>query len=111
MLKQFVSVYVPGTLGLPAVKRDLTTAEQKTYTQQVARQLSAKFGGATVTNGTGYYVADNGDLVEETVQIVKSYHDDTAGAVEFAIELATWIKSELQQELVSVETESGLLFV
>lgn len=108
MLSQFVSVYVPGTLGTAGT---LSDEERTRYTRETASKLAAKFGGATAIPATGYYIADNGDLVPETVTIVKSFYSDNAGAFEFAVEVAAWLKSELKQELVSVETENGLSFV
>jgi hypothetical protein len=111
MLHNFVSVYVPGTNGLPGTKNTLTADGQAQYARETARRLAAKFGGATTTQATGYYVADNGELVEETILIVKSFYDQAADALEFACSVAAWLKSELSQELVSVETETGLQFV
>lgn len=109
MLHNFVSVYVPGTFGLSG---DLDPATKAKVTSETARRLSSAFGGATATNAQGYYVADNGELVVENVTIVKSYHDlDTAGALNIARNIAQWLKDTLQQELVSIETESGLEFV
>ena len=112
MLHNFVSVYVPGTNGLPGTdKSELDPETQKQYARETARRLAAKFGGATTAPAVGYYVADNGVLVEESIIIVKSFYDQAADAVEFACSVAGWLKSELCQELVSVETESGLQFV
>ena len=112
MLHNFVSVYVPGTNGLPGAKKsDLSNSEQSRYAREVALRLSSKFGGATSAPAIGYYVADNGVLVEEPVIIVKAFHDHVADAFEYACTVAAWLKSELCQELVSVETESGLQFV
>lgn len=109
MLHNFVSVYVPGTTGLNG---DLSPEQQTQYTQETARRLSAEFGGATASTASGYYVSDSGVLVEERVIIVKSYHDSPVdSALEFARTIAQWLKDELSQELVSIETESGLEFV
>ena len=109
MLKSFVSVYVPGTTGLTG---ELTKQKQAEYARETARKLFAEFGGATAIPSTGYYVSDDGTLVEESVIIVKSYHDKPAeSALEFARTIAQWIKDSLGQEAVSVETESGLEFI
>lgn len=112
MLNNFVAVYVPGTNGLPGTdKSELDPTTQKRYACEIARRLASKFGGATSSPAVGYYVADNGVLVEESIIIVKSFYDNIADAVNFALDAAAWLKSELHQELVSVETESGLQFV
>lgn len=108
MLNQFVSVYVPGTKGLSG---NLSDEERGQYITATARKLTAEFGGATAIPSIGYYIADNGDLIEEKVTIVKSYYSDKPAALEFALNVAAWLKSELGQELVSVETETGLQFV
>lgn len=109
MLHNFVSVYVPGTFGLSGALDPKVKAQ---VTSETARRLSSAFGGATAQNAEGYYVADNGELVVENVTIVKSYHDKTpAQALEIARSIADWLKVTLEQELVSIETESGLEFV
>ena len=112
MLTNFVAVYIPGTNGLPGTdKSELTPAEQNTYAQETARKLSARFGGSTSTTARGYYVADNGTLVEENIIIVKSFYATDPDAVTFAESVASWLKSALCQELVTVETNSGIEFI
>lgn len=108
MLNKFVAVYVPGTQGLSG---KLSATEQSNYARETARKLAGKFGGATTAPAVGYYVADNGELVEESVIIVKSFYDEVTDAVNFALDVAGWLKAELHQELVSVETVNGLQFV
>jgi len=109
MLHNFVSVYVPGTFGLNGV---LDPARKADIVKMTAIQLSQAFGGVTATEAQGYYIADNGDLVTESVTIVKAYHDlNPAQALDIARNIAQWIKSTLLQELVTIETESGLEFI
>lgn len=109
MLKKFIALYVPGTNGLDG---DLSPEAQTKYAQETARRLSLSFGGATASDASGYYVADNGQLVEEKIIIVKAYHDQPAAqAIVTGRKIAQWLKTALSQELVSLETETGLDFI
>ena len=109
MLKNFIALYVPGTFGLEG---KLPASRQAELSQITARKLSSEFGGATSHTAQGYYVADDGTLVEEKIIIVKAYHDkDPGAALAIGRKIAQWLKNELCQELVSLETELGLDFI
>ena len=109
MLVNFVSLYVPGTYGL---SDNIPPELQLEIARETAQKLSAAFGGSTSINATGYYVADNGDLIEENIIILKSFHDqDPAAAVAIASKIGAWIKKQLLQESVSLESETGLTFI
>jgi hypothetical protein len=111
MLNNFVAVYVPSTNGV-AGKTRLTSKQQAQEVRKVATRLSSQFGGATATRGTGFYVTNAGDLIEESVVIVKSYYDSPIdSALEFARGLALEVKQALQQEAVTIETEAGIEFI
>lgn len=109
MLANFVSVYVPGTNGASV---RLSRERQREIADETARALSLRFGGATAIPSTGYFVGENGALVKERVIIVKSYHDKPiAEALDIARDLAAGLKARLNQEAVTVETESGIEFI
>jgi hypothetical protein len=108
MLKNFVAVYVPSTIDV-SVQASAELIQK--VTAQVAAKLAGRFGGATQTTANGYWIADNGDLVREDINIVKAFYDDDDGALNYAIEIAAEIKATLSQEAVTVETNDGIQFV
>ena len=109
MLKSKVIIYVPSTQnkGQP-----LPEGKHEALVEEVAKQFTTYFGGATCTAGTGYYQADNGDLIRERVTLVTSYHDKKSDeALALVVPIALAIKSEYGQEAISVETEQGIEFI
>ena len=109
MLKQFVSVYVPGTHD---ISHAIDSKKRALIVDNIARRLSSKFGGATSTSGIGYYVSNTGQLIREKITIVKSYHDhDPAAALEYTSVLARELCHELTQESVTIETNDGIDFI
>lgn len=108
MLKKYVAVYVPGTKDkvIP-----LSAPEQSAYVSEVARDLSLAFGGATAESAAkGYWVDSTGHLIAENIVIVKSYHDND-NALEIVKKIANWLKEELTQEAITIETEEGIEFI
>lgn len=108
-MNKFVALYVTSTRngGEPITKR-----EHLATVKRVASTFSQAFGGATCTQGTGYWLSDTKGLIAESVTIVKSYHIlDESEALAVVIPLASYIKAEFNQEAVSVETERGLEFI
>jgi len=109
MLTNFVSIYVPNTQGTNGI---VNSDKRARILDDTARQLSNAFGGATAQDATGYYVSEAGELVTETVTIVKAYHDkDAQDAQDIARNIAGWIKTTLQQEAVTIETNQGMEFI
>ncbi len=109
MLTKFVSIYVPSTRE---VNIPLTKEELKAVVNNTAAKMSSQFGGCTATAGIGYYVSNDGILVEEIVTILKSFHDNnTQDAFTFTQGLANELKVKLTQESVTVENNDGIEFV
>lgn len=110
MLNNFVSVYVPGTRE---VNKKLTSRERADYTARVGRKLSESFGGSTATKGIGFYVSNDGTLIQESITIVKSFYDGipVESAYDTARTIAQWLKAELTQESVTIESNEGIEFV
>ena len=109
MLSRRITFYVPSTqnVGQPLPKK-----ERKALVTRIARVFCETFGGATATDGTGYYTANNGDLIRENVTLVTSYHAlETSEALAIVIPLAQSIKSEYGQESIAIETEQGIEFI
>jgi hypothetical protein len=109
MLKNRVTFYVPSTQN---VGQPLPARERKALVSRVERVFAQNFGGATSTEGTGAYVANDGRLIRERVTLVTSYHDkETREALAIVIPLAQAIKSEYGQEAIAIETEQGIDFI
>ena len=109
MLKCKVSVYVPSTFS---GDQPMPVTVHNQIVHDVAGKLSAEFGGATATKGTGFWLSDSHGLIEESVTIVTSYHDhDVKQAVAFITKIAQEIKAGYCQEAVTIETESGIDFI
>jgi hypothetical protein len=71
MSKVKVSVVVPSTRAGVFVSE----ARMLARAELVAKNLSDRFGGATATPSSGYWVNDAGKLVEEKVVVVYTYTD------------------------------------
>jgi len=109
MLNHSVTFYVPSTKN---VGDKLTKSERRALVTRVANCFSESFGGCTATTGTGYYKANSGKLIAESITLVTSYHAlDTCEAMAIVIPLANAIKSEYGQESIAIETESGIDFI
>lgn len=109
MLNHFVTFYVPSTRN---VGDPLPSVERQALVTRVAKSFSDSFGGATATDGQGFYTANNGELIVESVTLVKSYHAlDTTQALAIVIPLAESIKREYGQESIAIETETGIEFI
>lgn len=108
-LNNRVSIYVPGTAG-PA-STDPALAEK--ITAEVAGELSALFGGATISLAAGAWVSADYGLIREDVQIVYSNCTDER-LEQYASEvrrIAEHVKSVMEQEAVSVEINGVLYFI
>lgn len=105
MLKHFTSITVPSTQGLDT---PLRRSYFENRMEMVAREMTVKFGRCTVTYGTGYYRADNEDIVEEPVAVVTSYHNGESRDITSMVERYCGLWG---QECVAVTTECGMEFV
>lgn len=106
-LRHRVAIYVPGTNGVN------TAADNARYVQMAAATLSNLFGGATATPAIGYWMSDAAGLVEEKTTVVYAYA--TNGALESGlddvIDFCDGMKTELQQEAVSLAIDDSLYFI
>lgn len=105
-----ISIYVPSTTDIDTDNQALSLR----VTSKVAHRLSRFFGGATMTDGNGYYVANDGKLVTERVHIVSSLADDDSLLLHTSSvnRLANMIKRVMTQESVLVEiTEAQARFI
>ncbi len=106
ILSHKVTVYVPTRSHSG---KDLSN-DASEYAERVAHSLSKVCGGATQTEGLGYWVGETG-LVTERVILVTAYADDSEAAVKEALRLANWLREALNQEAVSVEVNGELHLV
>jgi len=109
-LSDLVSFYVPSTW---AKDQPIDANEYKKRIDAIAEHFSNLFGGATVAKGIGYYVANDGSLIQEEVSVVSSIvigdlnNDDLSTVLEIASVYANaWL-----QESILVTTKDRLWFV
>lgn len=104
-----VALYVPTT---HAIDQPIDTSR---YVNLVAKFFAVWFGGSTVSEVQGYYLADSGVLVKEKAFRVYAFTDSIDETTKQRIlGLATLIKTRLAQESVAVELleyqNEGLVF-
>ena len=106
-LRHKVAIYIPGTNGVN------TAADNSHYVKMAAAVLSGLFGGATATPAVGYWMSDAAGLVEEKTTVVYAYATNTAleSGLDDVIDFCDGMKTELQQEAVSLELDGNLYFI
>ncbi len=95
-----------GKLYLPSVTRDgalINASQRERVLSLVCRTFSEKFGGATVTEGRGYYVNFDGNLVTEPVTIIETITDSDPSSI--LDNIADYVKETLRQECVLYTVE------
>jgi hypothetical protein len=95
-----VAVYVPSTFD---VNQPLTEAEHQAAVDDVLRDFSRLFGGATSTRAVGAWQATDGTLVKETVTIVYAFVDLTEAQKAQVKDIARNLAKRFLQEAVLVE--------
>lgn len=75
---------------------------------EVKTSLAAAFGGYTETVGTGGYVAEDGELIEERIYLVEACYEVEDD--ELVQRLAARIKAELRQECVMIRKDREVQF-
>lgn len=105
-LNHKIAVYVPSTTSINKFDNGL----QAEMIDAIARNLSAKFGGATAENVTGYWMSDTAGLVKESPVRVWAYAVDGYGLKDYAIALAERVKAQMAQDAVLCEVDGqGIL--
>jgi len=102
-----VSVYVPSTVN---VNQRINNKKQVV---SIIKQMSLLFGGATSYECVGGWVADNGDIVTEKVNIVYSFCDKKSlkDNLSKVINICQQIKKEMKQEAVTLEVNGKATFI
>lgn len=101
-LRNKIAFYVPATYG-NLLERSLDIAER----------FANLFGGSTITDATGLYTLETGEVVTEKVKIVYAYtNNDTLDANrEAIIDLAIESRDAWQQESIALELDNTLILV
>jgi len=109
-LNHQVAVYVPSTQGLEG---KITTKEHDARRDAVASELSTMFGGATAQKAQGFYKANNGKLVIETVYIVEAFTSDKdlEAKSEELLQTAQAMCQRWAQESLLVEIDGNAYFI
>lgn len=102
-----VSIYVPSTVNVNQ------RTNNKKQVMAIIKQMSLLFGGATSYKCTGGWIADNGDIVTEQVNIVYSFCDKKSlqDNLSKVINICQQIKKDMQQEAVTLEINSKATFI
>ena len=104
-----VALYVPSTDNV----NQASAEAGERMTNEIARELSALFGGATISPASGAWVSDVFGLVREQINIVYSFamREQIDANAEKLLKLAEQIKAVMHQEAVSVELDGALYLV
>lgn len=107
VLSESVTIYVPSTFNVTTIINPIK------YINYICENLSALFGGATATDGAGYWVTDDKeDLIKESVTLVKAFSGKLSNEdIDSVIDLCSWLKTEMKQECISLEINGKLYFV
>ena len=103
-LPHCIAVYVPvqqtesATVGLSAT------------VQRVARELCNAFGGATVQRVTGLWIDSAGQVIEDIIDRVYSFHNNES-ATEILRHIGLTVKVELSQESVLIEIDGQAILL
>jgi len=75
-----------------------------------AAELSRVYGGCTIYPGiNGTWVNDLGELIDDPIIILESYYQDQS--IDHAIEIAATIKTEFNQDAVSLINDNSLYLI
>ena len=102
-----VAIYVPSTVN---VSEKINNSE---YVKETACFLSDLFGGCTSISGNGYYISENKQLINESVEICYAFTTKKAFSEneEKILNYCEYLKTELTQECISLEYNNKLYFV
>ena len=102
-----VSIYVPSTVNV-----NQRTNNKKQVIDTI-KKMCLLFGGATSYKCAGGWIADNGDIVTEQVNIVYSFCDKHSLHNNLAkvINICQQIKKDMAQEAVTLEVNGKATFI
>lgn len=102
-----VSIYIPSTIDVD------TPIDNTSYVNEVMRQMSQFFGGATALASQGAWLGNDGELVVEDITIVYSYctKEQLEKNLSEVVNLCKKLKEEMNQEAISLEINAELYFI
>lgn len=102
-----VAIFVPSTIGAAEASQEMVSR----IVDRALVELSSVNGGATVTNGTGAWIASDGTLIKETVTIVSSNCGEvTLQTLRTLAKLRRFVRESMKQEAVTVRV-NGTLYI
>lgn len=109
-LQHKVAIYVPSTVDIDKA------ADTSKWVENAASGLVNLYGGATVTDGVGYWFSDEKQaMIRESVKIVYAFCDDPAGLdgekINQVLSFCEQMKKALNQEAISLEIDNELYFI
>lgn len=110
-MTQHIQIFVPSTINTDKVADlNLICGVQ----DAIKRSFSANFGGFTAYNAQGGYVANNGMLVCEPVQVITSVTDDSVSEQvlwAYIKRIGKAVCQKMSQECVLVSVNGNVEFV
>lgn len=110
-LKHHFALYVPSTFD---VNQFADSSLIQSLVNYVTYSMSSLFGGTSEYLAIGSYVANNGELVRESVRVIKSFcseDDFTSENLNQVLAMARLLCFVLKQECIAVEIDSTLNLV
>lgn len=104
-----IAVYVPSTIN---VSENAETSLVNAFLQYVETSLASLFGGCTTIPAIGSYVANDGSLVRESVNIVYAFASDEDFSKENlkkVLYLAERLCLGMTQECIGVELDGRFI--
>lgn len=105
-LKEKISVYVPSTFNVDE------SIDNSFYVNQVLKEFSEIFGGASAIDADGAWVSNKKGLVIEENKIIYSYTDNLDNEkIDKVLNICQWLKEEMQQEAISLVINGNFYFI
>lgn len=105
-LAEKIEIVIPSTVNVNE------KANTEKYVVEAEKVLSGMFGGATAVKAHGSYLADNGDLVMESVTKVYAFADKiTEEKMVKVLQFVKKMKEELMQECIGMEVNGKFYLV
>ena len=110
MKAQGITNYV--AIYLPSIGIGNRPTCQTYYTNKTCKQFATLFGGYTVTKCIGGYVDSKGKLIEESVNVIKSFMPKFDHTQELKLfRIAQSLKETMNQESVALEINGSLFLI
>jgi hypothetical protein len=106
-LNHCVEIYVPSTINVDV------PCDNKKFVEQVAEKLTELFGGATATDGLGYWKSQNGLVTEKSTKVFSFVNNEQFNDknLDKVVRIAEKVKKDMQQEAVTLVVDNVCYFV